>query len=411
MGTSYVFGDNDLNQELPSLVAHPQASAEFVTYFQISEFAATIEIAQNMSRLLLLVMLFFLTWRTRAFTGPALSPLSSLERRTARLDAFRFQRGVGSLVELGCVGEKGEFYFHPSKKASLTLPKGLDKNQIEKRSLSVPIFPYSSILVPTGAEWLNVFEMKHRQLLNDLGPDALFGFVYFSTSQQKFGLVGTLARIKSRKLLEDGRVFVTVEGVDRFYLNEFYSEKPYLKARVKVLSDYSLIEESELDNIETQVFDELRTNLKLMEHIFPSKNYHISKQILQNRPSTFTTRIGDRAVKLQDQDQEMERRSKFSYAVLETLQVSSSMKLKLLQEHVIENRLSKFLEILRAGKDFLKEELVSKKGYTEDMCNQIVLQSKHQTDLDAELLSDSSAWSSGINFKGNRWNQNVVYMD
>jgi ATP-dependent Lon protease len=318
---------------------------------------------------------------------------------------------VGSLAELGCVGEKGEFYFHPSKKASLTLPKGLDKNQIEKRSLSVPIFPYSSILVPTGAEWLNVFEMKHRQLLNDLGPDALFGFVYFSTSQQKFGLVGTLARIKSRKLLDDGRVFVTVEGVDRFYLSEFYSEKPYLKARVKVLSDYSLIEESELDNIETQVFDELRTNLKLMEHIFPSKNYHISKQILQNRPSTFTTRIGDRAVKLQDQEQEMERRSRFSYAVLETLQVSSSMKLKLLQEHVIENRLSKFLEILRAGKDFLKEELVSKKGYTEDMCNQIVLQSKHQTDLDAELLSDSSAWSSGINFKGNRWNQDVVYMD
>ena len=277
--------------------------------------------------------------------------------------------------------------------------------------MNVPIFPYSSILVPTAQEWLNVFEMKHRQLLNDLQPGGVFGFVYFSTSQQKLGLVGTLARIKSRKLLEDGRVFVTVEGVDRFYLSEFYSEKPYLKARVKVLSDYSLIEESELDKKEIQVFEELRTNLRLMEHIFPSKNYKISRQILENRPSAYTTRLGDRAIKMLEKDSEMERRSKFSYAVLETLQVSPSMKLKLLQEHVIENRLDKFLQILKAGKDFLKEELMNKKGYSQEMCNQIVLQSKHQTDLDSDLLNDSSVWNSGINYKSNRWEPSVVFME
>ena len=126
--------------------------------------------------------------------------------------------------------------------------------------------------------------------------------MYYSTSQQKLGLVGTLARIKNRKLLDDGRVFATVEGVSRFYLSEFYSEKPYLKARVKILSDYTEVTEEVLDNLELEVFDELRTNLKLMEHIFPSKNYKISEAILDSRPSTFTTRIGDRAVKLQDKE-------------------------------------------------------------------------------------------------------------
>ena len=332
-------------------------------------------------------------------------------RVSSSLDAFRFQKGMASLSDLGCVGEKGEFYFHPSKRASLNLPKGLDKSDVEKRTMNIPIFPYSSILVPTAQEWLNVFEMKHRQLLNDLPSGGVFGFVYFSTSQQKLGLVGTLARIKDRKLLEDGRVFVTVEGIDRFYLSEFYSEKPYLKARVKVLSDYSLIEDHDLDNIEVSVFEELRTNLKLMEHIFPSKNYKISRQILDNRPSAYTTRIGNRPVRMLDKKEEMERRSKFSYAVLETLQVSPSMKLKLLQEHVIENRLNKFLQILEAGKDFLKEELVTKKGYSEEMCNQIVLQSKHQTDLDAELLNDSAVWNSGINYKSNRWEPTVVSID
>ena len=298
------------------------------------------------------------------------------------------------------MGEKGEFYFHPSKRPSLALPKGFEKQEVEKKTMNVPIFPYSSILVPTGAEWLNVFEMKHRQLLNDLPPDGLFGFVYYSTSQQKLGLVGTLARIKNRKLLDDGRAFVTVEGVSRFYLSEFYSEKPYLKARVKVLSDYSEVDEDLLDELEREVFDELRTNLKLMEHIFPSKNYKISRPILDNRPSTFTTRIGDRAVKLQDKGIEMERRSRFSYAVLETLQVSPSMKLKLLQEHCLERRLSKFLQILHAGKDFLREEL-QKKGISAEMCDHIVIQSMHQSNLDAEL--SEGAWSSGVNFKNQKW--------
>ncbi len=320
---------------------------------------------------------------------------------------FRFGKGQGTLQDLGCVGDKGELYFHPSKRPSLKLPKDLDVQNVEKKIMSVPIFPYSSILVPTGAEWLNVFEMKHRQLLNDLPPDGLFGFVYYSTSQQKLGLVGTLARIKNRKLLDDGRVFATVEGVSRFYLSEFYSEKPYLKARVKILSDYTEVTEEVLDNLELEVFDELRTNLKLMEHIFPSKNYKISEAILDSRPSTFTTRIGDRAVKLQDKEAEMERRSEFSYAVLETLQVSPSMKLKLLQEHVLEKRLTKFLQILLAGKDFLKEEL-GKKGYSSQMCDQIVLQSKHQTDLDAELAE--GAWNTGVNFKNMAWQPSAMIM-
>ena len=152
--------------------------------------------------------------------------------RTSRLSlemGFRFGKGHGTLQDLGCVGDKGELYFHPSKRPSLKLPKDLDVQNVEKKTMSVSIFPYSSILVPTGAEWLNVFEMKHRQLLNDLPSDGLFGFVYYSTSQQKLGLVGTLARIKNRKLLDDGRVFATVEGVSRFYLSEFYSEKSLLE--------------------------------------------------------------------------------------------------------------------------------------------------------------------------------------
>ena len=187
----------------------------------------------------------------------------------------------------------------------------------------------------------------------------------------------------------------------------FIAKNPYLKARVKILSDYTEVTEDVLDDLELEVFDELRTNLKLMKHIFPSKNYKLSQAILDHRPSSFTTRMGDRAVKLQDKGAEMERRSKFSYAVLETLQVSPSMKLKLLQEHVLEKRLMKFLEILRAGKDFLEEELVNK-GYSSEMCNQIILQSKHESDIDVDLAE--GAWNTNMNINDMVWQPSAMIM-
>jgi Lon protease-like protein len=257
------------------------------------------------------------------------------------LNGWKFNKGVASLADLGCIGDRGEFYYHPTKKARVVIPKEnlmIDKTtgqmrQVAGKSKVVPIFPYSSILIPTGAEWLNIFEMKHRMLLSDVNdmPDegGLFGFSYYSASQQKIALIGTLAKVTNRKLLDDGRVFVTVEGVKKFYIEEFTAENPYLKARVRLLNDYTEFQDSsELDALEEAVFTELRTNMNLMTHIFPSKNYKVSEKILRYRPSSISSRIGDRVVKMTTEAQEMARREKFSYAVLDMLQVSSSTKLR-----------------------------------------------------------------------------------
>lgn len=262
-------------------------------------------------------------------------------RISTQLHGWKFNKGVASLADLGCIGDRGEFYYHPTKKARVVVPKEnlmIDKTtgqmrQVAGKSKVVPIFPYSSILVPTGAEWLNIFEMKHRMLLSDVNdmPDegGLFGFSYYSASQQKIALIGTLAKVTNRKLLDDGRVFITVEGVKKFYIEEFTAESPYLKARVRLLNDYTELQDtSELDALEEAVFTELRTNMNLMTHIFPSKNYKVSEQILRYRPSGISSRIGDRVVKMTTEAQEMARREQFSYAVLDMLQVSSSTKLR-----------------------------------------------------------------------------------
>ena len=164
-------------------------------------------------------------------------------------------------------------------------------------------------------------------MMQDVG-DGTFGFVYYSQQEQKLALVGTLARIKSRKFLEDGRLYVQVEGISRFFINEVAVESPYLKAKITPFQD-SADASKTVDILEKIVFDEVRVNMKLMQILFPQKNFTISESILASRPATETP--GFRSISLSDSAAESERRVKFSFAVLDMLQTSPAAKLNILQ--------------------------------------------------------------------------------
>ena len=111
-------------------------------------------------------------------------------------------------------------------------------------------------------DWLNIFEMRYRQLIHYVG-DGYFGFSHYSQNNRKLSLVGTLARVKDKKLMNDGRSFVIIEGVKRFYITDFISENPYVKARVHTFEDSS--EQPEyLDALEQKIFFEVRMNIKVL---------------------------------------------------------------------------------------------------------------------------------------------------
>ena len=124
---------------------------------------------------------------------------------------WTFGKGAGSLQDVGAIGSEGEYYFHPNKAAKLKGPP----EAFTQKSRIIPIFPYTNVLVPLGSDWLNILEMRHRQLLSDVG-DGLFGFCYYSQTQQKLGLVGTLARIKGNSLL----IFDVVSRLSTLMLNK-----------------------------------------------------------------------------------------------------------------------------------------------------------------------------------------------
>lgn len=250
-------------------------------------------------------------------------------------------------------GLDGEFYFSPARSAKIITP--MNYNIVGNKRM-IPLLTYNNLVLPGSTDQLNIFEMRNRQLLNDV-DNGVFGLLYYSQTLQKVSLVGTLCRVKSRKILEDGRVSVCIEGIDRFYLDEVITENPYLKGVVRTFNDYT---ESPgiLDNLESQIFDGIQSNLKMMQLLYPQKNLTISNAVLQNRP--IMSLPGIRTIRFGDDENDMVRRSKFSYAVLDMLQSQPPMKLSLLQEHVTEKRYLKFLNILDKGGSYLKDELRSK---------------------------------------------------
>ncbi len=77
------------------------------------------------------------------------------------------------------VGVDGEFYFHPARQAKLKSPP-----EACGKSMVVPILPYNNIIVPGASESITVFEMKNRQLFNDL-HNGVFGMSFYSQQNQK----------------------------------------------------------------------------------------------------------------------------------------------------------------------------------------------------------------------------------
>lgn len=188
------------------------------------------------------------------------SQLKSNKRLSLHMK-WSFGMGVQNMQEAGLVGNDGEFYFHPQKPAKIVGP-----DNICGKKLFIPILPYNNFVLPGSNEQLNIFEMRHRQLLNEVEQNGnIFGLVYMSQAFQRISLVGTICRVKSRSVTDDGRISAVIEGLDRFYLEEVVSEKPFIKGLVRTFKDYTEAPDM-LDQLELQIFGEVQTNLKVRLH-------------------------------------------------------------------------------------------------------------------------------------------------
>lgn len=244
---------------------------------------------------------------------------------------------TGSFKDYGGVGGQGELYYIPASKPALKAPDGAVGKQI-----TIPIFPRNQVLGPTGEDFLLIYEMRYRQLFNDVGDGGLCGHIYYSQENSRVALVGTLAKVVKLERLEDGGMYVILQGVGRFYVRDIVSEKPYLKAKVQIFYDYS-DDMSLVESLERKVFDEIRYSVKIMKLLYPQNNYTMNEGALRYQPTIIPQGIRD--VQLPSDVSDIQRHSKFSFGTMEMLKTDPQTKLVFIQEHVLERRYTKMLKV------------------------------------------------------------------
>jgi hypothetical protein len=309
-----------------------------------------------MPRLLLLFALLVNSgisfWLPTAKTPHAVAKNTELNMK------WMFGKGPGPMNEVGGIGSQGEYYYIPSKRPTLKAPpEAIGKDKV------IPLFPRNQVLTPLGEEYLGVYEMRYRQMLNDIGNGGLFGHIFYSQENSKLALVGTLARIKRTERLDDGGMYVVMEGLGRFYVRDIVSEKPYLKARVQTFFDYTQ-DEALLAQLEDKVLNEVRLSVKVMKLLYPQNNYTMNENVLKYRPPvSFNDEV--RNVVLPGEGSELDRRSKFSFATMDMLKTDPITKLLFLQESLIEKRYGNMMRVLEESTAFLEGELRKRGVVTE----------------------------------------------
>ena len=113
-------------------------------------------------------------------------------------------------------------------------------------------------------------------------------YYIYSQENSKLALVGTLTRVKRLERLDDGGIYVVMEGIGRYYIKNVISEKPYLRAKVQIFSDFSL-NNIKLNNLEKLILNEVRYSVKIMKLLYPSNNYTLNELVIKNRPFLTST--------------------------------------------------------------------------------------------------------------------------
>jgi Lon protease-like protein len=105
----------------------------------------------------------------------------------------------------------------------------------------IPLFPLNAVLFPGVPLHLHVFEDRYRHMVRQsLSRDSLLGIVLIRQGVEALGplpepyQVGTLGRIVEWQTLADGRMNITVMGMDRFrILRTNADQQPFLIGEVE----------------------------------------------------------------------------------------------------------------------------------------------------------------------------------
>jgi Lon protease-like protein len=105
---------------------------------------------------------------------------------------------------------------------------------------TLPIFPLHTVLFPGTPIQLHIFEERYIQMMQDcLESDGRFGVALIEKGREALGPLarpfelGCSAVIREIEPLDDGRMLLVAQGVERVRIGEIISTHPYMTASVE----------------------------------------------------------------------------------------------------------------------------------------------------------------------------------
>ena len=138
------------------------------------------------------------------------------------------------------------------------------------QEIALPLFPLNVVLFPGGTLPLQIFEERYKLLMRDcMDADSKFGVVLIKSGTEVGGSavphsVGTIARVIQVNKADDGRMFISVLGQQRFKTRQITQTRPYIVAEVEVLEEgETAVGEAELSNIRQAAIEHVNAALGL----------------------------------------------------------------------------------------------------------------------------------------------------
>lgn len=215
----------------------------------------------------------------------------------------------------------------------------------------LPLFCLGQPFYPEGITYLNVFEMKYRNMMFDIAKsDDCLGYIQVD---DKYGiaLVGSLCKVTERELLEDGRQIITLQGVERFRVRKITKTLPYIVAEVESIEDEKCEDIKRAINLENEVYSYLKFYIRLFRMSDSNKGAVISHAAKRSRPTR---------TNFMDED----RRSKFSLSLGNMIQLGARESQLMLQTTDVMKRLRAQRDILKNVIDYATKALIEDKVVT-----------------------------------------------
>jgi Lon protease-like protein len=125
----------------------------------------------------------------------------------------------------------------------------------------IPLFPLGLVLLPDMPLPLHIFEERYKLMISEcLAANRTFGIVFFDgRSIRSVGCMARIYRVLHR--YDDGRMDILTRGEQRFFIQEFIEEKPFMEAQVVFFDD----EPAGASESPAELFDHARDLLRELE--------------------------------------------------------------------------------------------------------------------------------------------------